>query len=420
MPDVVIVGAGHAGLAASVCLSLLGIDHVVLERGEVGENWRRQRWDSFYMNTPNWTLNLPDQDYDGHEPDAFMSRNDFVALLKDYAEQRSVPLRTGIEATRATRSGNGWRLETSMGPMLARVVIVATSTYQAPSFPAAAGGLSPKVMSLGATDYRSPDRLPDGKVLVVGSGQSGMQIVEDLFNAGRDVLLAVGQAGRVPRRYRGRDLNYWYDKIGLMDRKASDLADPRLKFGGQPQIAARHTISLQKFHRGGVRLLGRVAHADGQELRLHRDLRENIAAADRHSDKFCNDVDAYIARNGATFPPDDREELDHAPIGNLDSVSEPEALNLMNEGITSVVWATGFRFDYSWIEADVFDEVGYPVTWRGETDAPGLYFLGLNFLYTRRSGIVYGIGADARHVAARISDYFSGSAINRSTSAVSR
>lgn len=420
MPDVIIVGAGHAGLAASACLSLLGIDHVVLERGDVGENWRRQRWDSFFMNTPNWTLNLPERDYDGPDPDGFMSRDDFVALLRDYAEQRSVPLHTGVEVTRATRSGNGWRLETSVGPMAARAVIVATSTYQGPNFPPAADSLTPEVLSLGATDYRSPDRLPEGKVLVVGSAQSGMQIVEDLYNAGRDVLLSVGQAGRVPRRYRGRDLNYWYDKIGLMDRKPDDLADPRFKFGGQPQIAAWHTISLQKFHRDGIRLLGRVADADGPELRLHRDLRENIAAADRHSEKFCNDIDAYIERNGLLFSPDDRHEPDHAPIENLQSVSEPEAINLIADGVTSVIWATGFRFDFSWIEADVFDEVGYPVTRRGETGEPGLYFLGLNFLHTRRSGIVYGISADARYVAARISDYFSGSAINRSTSAVSR
>jgi putative flavoprotein involved in K+ transport len=405
MADVVIVGGGQAGLAASVCLSKLGIDHLVLEKGEVGESWRRQRWDSFYMNTPNWTLNLPEQDYAGPDPDGFMSRGDFVNLLEGYAKRFAVPLRLGVEATRATPTETGWMLETSEGPLTGRALIIATSTYQAAHIPAAAKNLPSNIVSLSAADYSAPGMLPSGKTLVVGSAQSGMQIVEDLHAAGREVLLAVGDAGRVPRRYRGRDLNYWYDKTGLMDRKASDLEDPRRKFGGQPQIAAWHTISLQGFHRNGIRLLGRVDGIEGTTLYLKRDLRENIAAADRHSEKFCRDVDTYIERHGLSIPADEGDDSNHTPLADLEQLPEPDTLDLAAEGISSVIWATGFRYDYSWIEAGVTDEVGYPVTRRGETTAAGLYFLGLNFLYTRKSGIVYGVGADAEHVAARLRVY---------------
>ena len=274
MADVVIVGGGQAGLAASVCLSRLDIDNVVLEKGAIGEAWRSQRWDSLRMNTPNWTLNLPGQDYGGSDSDGFMSRPDFIELLERYGNRFGVPLCLGVEANRAARVGTGWRLETTVGPMTARA-------------------------------------------LVVGSAQSGMQIVEDLQNAGRDVLLSVGQAGRVPRRYRGQGLNYWYDRIELMDRRAADLDDPGLRFGGQPQIAAGHTVSLQKLHREGVRLLGRVAGIAGPMLYLRQDLRENVAAADAHSDTFCRNVDAFIAANGLLVPADEGDDPIHTPLEDL-------------------------------------------------------------------------------------------------------
>lgn len=405
MPDVVIVGGGQAGLAASVCLSQRGIEHIVLEKGDIGESWRRQRWDSFRMNTPNWTLNLPRQDYDGPDPHGFMGRDEFIAYLIRYADRFAVPVRRGVEASEARPDSGGWHIETSEGPLSARAMIVATSTYQAPSIPTVAERLPPDILSLGATDYRAPEHLPDGNVLVVGSAQSGMQIAEDLNGTDRRVYLSVGQAGRVPRRYRGHDLNYWYDKIGLMDRKASELPDPRLKFGGQPQITAGHTTSLQKFYREGVRLLGRLDDIDGTTVFLRRDLRQNIAAADRHSDTFCRNIDTYIEQNDLGLPEDEGDDPIHAPLEDIESVTEPDTLNLTDEGITSVIWATGFRFDFSWVKADVNDEVGYPLTQRGETAVPGLYFLGLNFLYTRRSGIVYGIGPDAEHVAERIQSY---------------
>ncbi|MFT5447252.1 MAG: putative flavoprotein involved in K+ transport [Gammaproteobacteria bacterium] len=411
MPDVVIIGAGQAGLAASVCLSRLGFDHVVLEKHEIGASWRRQRWDSFCLNTPNWTLNLPGRDYAGGDPDGFMDRDGFVDLLEGYAKDFAVPAQQGVEVQRAATTENGWQLETSSGSMRARAIIVATSTHQTPSFPAAAKRLDKSILSISAANYRAPDQLPDGKILIVGAAQSGMQIVEDLQEAGREIILSTGSVGRIPRRYRGRDVIYWYDQMGLMDRKASELDDPRQIFGGQPQYTGwrgGHTISLQKFHRDGVHLLGRVENIDGDTLRLATDLRQNIATADRSSAQFCRNVDAFIERQGLSCPADSGDDAAHDPLDDLDALPEPETLSLTQEGISTVIWATGFGCDFSWIDSEVFDSLGYPVTHRGETAAPGLYFLGLNFLHTRRSGIVYGVGADADYVAQRLHSYLGG------------
>lgn len=411
MPGVVIVGAGQAGLAASACLSRFGIDHVVLEKHEVGASWRRQRWDSFCMNTPNWTLNLPGRDYDGDAPDGFMQRDGFVELLVRYAEDFNIPLRLGVEVTGAHPTETGWRIETSAGRIDSRAVVVATSTHQTPNVPAMSGFLDTNILSLSAADYRAPDRLPDGKILVVGSAQSGMQIVEDLQDAGREIFLSTGKVSRIPRRYRGHDVIYWYERIGLMDRTASELDDPRQIFGGQPQYSGwrgGHTVSLQKFFRDGVRLAGRLEGIDGAKVQLAKNLRENIAFADRSSERFCKNIDQYINHHGLTVSPDEGDDPTHDPIEDLYSVPEPEQWDLVAEGVTTVIWATGFGFDFSWISADTFDTFGYPTTNRGESRQPGLFFLGLNYLHTRRSGIVHGVGPDALHVAARIQSYLEG------------
>ena len=407
MPDVVIVGAGQAGLSASACLSQLGIDHVVLEKNEIGASWRRQRWDSFCLVTPNWTVRLPGQRYGGPDPDGFMSGQAFVEFLVQYAERTEVPLRTSVEAKQATPTKSGWELATSAGTINCRALIVATSNYQSPALPPFANRLPPGIMSMSAAEYRSAEKLPPGRILVVGSAQSGGQIVEDLQIAGRDVILSVSRAGRVPRRYRGRDAIDWQDRLGLLDRPATALDDPRNRFGGEPHMTGRdggHTVSLQNFHAGGVRLIGRIRNIDGTALNLEPGLRENIRRADQFSEKFCRDVDTHIEQLGllGLHAPTDTGEPKHASATSLDSYAEPDHLDLAAEGVLAVIWATGFRFDYSWIHTNVFDDFRYPITRRGETSAPGLYFLGLNYLHSRKSGIIYGVGEDAEHVAARI------------------
>lgn len=404
MPDVVIVGAGQAGLSASACLTQLGVDHVVLEKDSIGASWRNKRWDSFCLVTPNWTVRLPGQRYEGTDPDGFMSGQAFVYFLVQYAEKAAVPLRNSVEAKQATPTDRGWELTTSAGTINCRALIVATSNYQTPALPPFASRLPSSIQSMSAGEYRSAEQLPPGRVLVVGSAQSGGQIVEDLQIAGRDVILSVSRAGRVPRRYRGRDAIDWQNRLGLLDRPATALNDPRKRFGGEPHMTGRgggHTVSLQNFHAEGVRLVGRIQDINGTALNLAPGLRENIRRADQFSENFCRDVDTHIEQTGLAAPAGDVEPK-HAPATALERYAEPDHLDLAAEGISSVIWATGFRFDYSWIHANIFDDFGYPVTRRGETAAPGLYFLGLNYLHSRKSGIIYGVGEDAEHVAARI------------------
>jgi len=411
VPDVVIVGAGQAGLSASACLAQRGIDHVVLEKSGIGASWRHQRWDSFCLVTPNWTVRLPGQEYAGPELHAFMSGAGFVTFLEEYAARFEIPIRQPVTATAAQQTEHGWHLETTAGSLDSRALIVATSNYQTPFIPDFAAAMPLQIKSLSAADYRNAAQLPPGRVLVVGSAQSGGQIVEDLMIAGREVILSVSHAGRAPRRYRGRDAIEWQDMIGFLDRPAAALDDPRKRFGGEPHLTGRdggHTVSLQNFQAQGVRLIGRVEDIQGFTLYLKADLRDNMRAADRFAANFCGDVDSYIRRNGLTAPPDDGEPA-HAPIADFERYDEPVRLDLEEEGVSAVVWATGFRFDYAWIGADVFDAFGYPLTARGETAAAGLYFLGLNYLHSRKSGIIYGVGQDAEHVASRIRLYLDNS-----------
>lgn len=404
MPDVVIVGAGQAGLSASACLSRLGVDHVVLEKDSIGASWRTKRWDSFCLVTPNWTVQLPGKRYEGADPDGFMSGRAFVDFLVQYAEKAAVPLRTSVKAQQATPTDRGWELTTSAGAINCRALIVATSNYQTSALPPFASRVPPNIQSMSAGDYRSAEQLPPGRILVVGSAQSGGQIVEDLQIAGRDVILSASSAGRVPRRYRGRDAIDWQNQLGFLDRPASALDNPRKRFGGEPHMTGRdggHTVSLQNFHAKGVRLTGRIQDIKGAALKLEPGLRENIRRADQFSENFCRAVDTHIKQTGLDAPADEGEP-EHALATALDRYAEPDHLDLAAEGVSAVIWATGFRFDYSWIHADVFDDFGYPVTKRGETSALGLYFLGLNYLHSRKSGIIYGVGQDAEHVAARI------------------
>lgn len=404
MPDVVIVGAGQAGLAASACLSQYDINHIVMEKYEIGASWRRQRWDSFCLVTPNWTVRLPGQVYDGPDPDGFMAGSKFVTFLESYAARRALPIQLRTEVQLATPKNDGWVLETSSGSVHTRALIVATSTYQTPLIPNFAHSIDSRILSLSAADYRSPGQLPPGKVLVVGSAQSGVQISEDLLASGREVFLSVSRAGRVPRRYRGRDVIEWQDLMGSLDRPVSALENSRERFGGEPHMTGReggHTVSLQHLHARGVRLLGRVRATDESILILQSDLRKNLAGADQFAAEFSKDVDTYIAASNL-IAPRDTPEPEHNPVMSLSRFDEPGRLDLVAEEVSAIVWATGFRFDFSWIVADVFDEYGYPSTLRGKTTVPGLFFLGLNYLHSRKSGIIYGVGEDAAHVTKQV------------------
>jgi putative flavoprotein involved in K+ transport len=392
---VAVVGGGQAGLATSYWLRELDIDHVVLERGRTGDAWRH-RWDSFCLVTPNWTLKLPGFPYQGGEPDGFLPREAIVDYLVSYRESFEPPVRDGVEVTSLTSQDGHWRLETDDGAWEAEHVVVATGPFPFPSIPPPSRSLHGDVTQLHSHDYRSPDALPDGGVLVVGSAQSGCQIVDDLHMAGRDVWLAVSRAGRAPRRYRGKDTTWWLGEMGFAEQV---LEDPEARFMANPHVSGRDggkDLNLRAFGRDGVHLVGRVVQAKGSLVTFADDVVERLEAADQASREIEHGIDEFIEAAGIDAPPDDREPIDWVPA------VVPEQVDLVDEGISSVIWATGYHLDFSWIDAPVFGERDYPIHQRGITDVPGLYFIGLAALHTVGSSLFWGVGRDAEFLASHI------------------
>jgi putative flavoprotein involved in K+ transport len=402
MLDAVVIGAGHAGLAASYRLAEAGLDHVVLERGEVGETWRSQRWDSFTLNTPNRMNQLPGGTLDGADPDAFERRDAWIARLGRYARDHTLPVRSHTTVAAVDREGEGFVVSLSNGgPISARTVIVAAGMVNVPKVPAAAAGVDPRIARLSTGEYRAPDQLAPGAVLVVGSAQSGCQIAEDLLDAGREVYLATGTVGRVPRRLRGRDTLLWFTESGWFDQRRADLADPTEARAPQPQISGvgprGHTISLQWLASRGATLLGHLELASGTRASFAPDLAEHIRVGDEGARRFRADVDAHIARAGIVAPPSEPDPAD-APSDPA-AFDAPAELDLLDRGITTIVFSTGFAADLSWLRVPgVVDRRGMPV--HDETRAPvdGLWFLGWAWLRRRKSGIIWGAAEDSAHV----------------------
>jgi putative flavoprotein involved in K+ transport len=395
---VVIVGAGQAGLAVSCLLRQADVAHVVLEKDRVGETWRR-RWDSFCLVTPNWTVRLPQFHYDGDDPDGFMPRDEVVAYLQRYAEACGAPVREAVEVGSLARgSDGGFQLETSDGPMHAGTVVLATGAYQRPHRPAAAAALPATVQQLDADSYRNPDEPAPGGVLVVGSGQSGCQIAEELHQAGRDVYLACGRAGWAPRRIGDQDLMWWGLETGYLDAATSSLPDPGARLFANIQATGHgggHDLHLRTLQRLGVTLLGHFVGADGHVARFAPDLTESVAWGDQRYMQFMTlarklaaerDLRGLQIADPEPFHADPIEELDLRDVG-------------------AVVFAGGFRPDYSsWVNCPgAFDDLGFPIHDDGaSTVANGLYFVGVHFLRKRKSSLLIGVGEDATIVAQKI------------------
>ncbi len=405
--EAVVIGAGQGGLAVSYFLRKLGIGHVVLERSGIAASWRERRWDSFCTVTPNWSIALPGGEYAGDDPDGFLSRDELVRHFERWAESFGAPVRCGVEARRVRPSRNGFEVETDAGCWRAQNVVVATGTYQTPHIPSVAARLPRRLRQLAADGYKRPDMLPPGGVLVVGAGQTGCQIAEELHETGRDVWLCVGRAGRLPRRWRGRDCIAWQRDMGYLDRTPDMLEGPEARFRADPHLTGRnggYTLSLHDFHRRGIRLLGRLAGCVGEEARFDGSLHDEMRFADEFANRIVAEFDRHIAERGIEAPPPTAEELAGGPPADGGMPELLPQLDLAGAGIGSVVWATGYRHDFSWIEAPVLDEAGYPVAPGGVSAWPGLYFTGLNWMTRRKSGILYGVGEDARSVAQHLAD----------------
>ncbi|MCX5242781.1 MSMEG_0569 family flavin-dependent oxidoreductase [Streptomyces prunicolor] len=399
--SVAVVGGGQAGLSVSHELRERGIDHVVIEAHRVGHEWRERRWDSFCLVTPNWQCRLPGYPYQGDDPDGFMVRDDIVRYLEGYVAHFRPPLVEGVTVTRLRRSPSGvFELATTEGDFTADQVVIATGPYHAPSLPSMTQRLPDSLTQVHSSRYRNPAQLPPGAVLVVGTGQSGCQIAEDLHLAGRQVHLAVGSAPRVARFYRGRDCVAWLDEMGHYAKSIDDFDD-----AGAVRMRVNHyvtgrdggrDIDLRAFARDGMRLYGRLTEVSSTALEFADDLKVNLDHADAAAEGIKDAIDAHITAQGITAPDEPR----YVPVWEPDE--QPRELDLAQADITSVVWSTGFRRDHRWIEAPVFDGRGYPMHWRGATSVPGLYFLGLPWQHSWGSGRFEAVGRDAEFLANHI------------------
>jgi putative flavoprotein involved in K+ transport len=386
----VVIGAGQAGLSVSHELSAHGVEHVVLERAAVAHAWRR-RWDSFTLVTPNWTLDLPGRPYAGDDPEGHVSRDDIVAYFDAYAAGLAAPVREGIEVEALTPGGTGgFRLDTSQGPIDADAVVVCTGAYQQPHRPPAAADLPAELPVIDASDYRNPPELPDGDVLVVGSGQTGVQLAEELHNHGRGVTVACGRAPWVPRRLGELDIITWLTRAGFYDQPRSVLAGPADRLIANVQAtgaAGGHDLHYRVLQAMGVRLAGHLGGVTGHRAFFADDLAESVAFGDARYAGLRQLLQDQLGTRGVAVP-----AMPDPPAFRCEPVRE---VDLRDFG--AVVCTTGFRPEYPrWIRFPVFDELGFPIVSDDlSTTVPGLYFCGVHFLRTRRSSLLFGVGADA-------------------------
>ncbi len=405
--EVVVIGAGQAGLAISYYLTQQGRTHVVLEKdSQVGSAWRHGRWDSFTLVIPNWAVRLPGFPYRGDNPDGFMERAEIVSHLEQYASSFGAPVRFGVTVTAVDPApgGSGYLVSTANGDTYAAAnVVVTTGSFQFPRPTKLAEAFPPNISQMHSSSYCNPDGLPPGAVLVVGSADTGCQITEELCESGRQVYLCVGRSSRRPRRYRGKDGTFWAVTLGGMNQTVDQLPDPGARFAANPHLTGKnggYTLNLHQFARNGVVLLGHLLDVRGNTIVLAPDLCENLAFADKGSDDFKNNVDAFVRETGMDVPSPQPDPIDE--VRSDAGENAPTTLDLQAAGITSVIWANGYGFDYSWVHLPVLDSWGYPIQQRGVTKFSGLYFLGMNLLHSRKSGILYGVGEDAEHVATEI------------------
>jgi putative flavoprotein involved in K+ transport len=402
--SVAIIGGGQAGLSMSHVLTQAATDHVVFERRRIAHSWRSQRWDSFCLVTPNWQCRLPGFPYPGDDPNGFMLRDEIVAYVEDYARRIGAPIREGVGVTHLSRDGDGrFLLQTDEGAATADAVVLAVGGYHVPNIPRIAERLPETIVQLHSSTYRNPDQIPPGEVLVVGSGQSGCQIAEDLHLAGRKVHLAVGSAPRCPRFYRGRDAVDWLSDLGQYDLPVEKHPlREKVRKKANHYLTGRgggRDIDLRSFAREGMRLYGRLETVAGGRLVFRDDLAQNLDSADTVYNGICALIDKHIAEKGIEAP----AGAHYAPLWRPDEV--PTELDPVSAGISGIVWGTGFRPDWSWVDLPIFDGAGYPTHRRGVTAMDGIYVLGLPWLHTWGSGRFVGVGRDAAFLGERIGEY---------------
>ncbi|MEM9537134.1 MAG: MSMEG_0569 family flavin-dependent oxidoreductase, partial [Cyanobacteria bacterium P01_E01_bin.45] len=363
---------------------------------KVAHAWRSQRWDSFCLVTPNWQCQLPGFHYEGSDPNGFMVKQDIVTFIEDYSASFDAPVKEGVEVTNVRRAGRHYRVSTSIGEFTADSVIVATGGYHTPNIPRIAERLPDRIAQIHSSTYKNPDQLPEGAVLVVGSGQSGCQIAEDLHFAGRDVYLSLGSAPRSPRMYRGKDVVDWLDRMGYYDTPIDSYDNPeQVRKKTNHYLTGRdggREINLRKLAIDGMTLAGRLHRIDGSTIQFNRDLQEKLDSADAVANSIKATIDRFIVDNQIDAPLE-------APEAALSPPPERDSLDCDAANISAVIWSTGFHANFRWVDVPVFNGDGYPVHERGVTSEDGLYFIGLPWLYTWGSGRMSGVAQDARYLA---------------------
>jgi putative flavoprotein involved in K+ transport len=392
----------------SRCLADRSIDHVILERGEVANSWRTERWDSLRLLTPNWQSRLPGYGYQGNDPHGFRSVSATVEFLERYAETSAAPVRTHTTVTSVRPIGNGYLVSTTQGAWRAASVVLASGACNLPAIPAVAAALPASIRQISPLDYRNPDQLEPGGVLVVGASASGTQIAEEIQRSGREVTLSVGEHVRVPRTYRGRDITWWMDQIGVMDEFYTEV-DSIERVRGVPSLQLmgsddRRTIDLNRLTEQGVRLVGRLAGFAGGKAQFSGSLRNLCQMADLKMNRLLDRIDQWALEhmNDGELEPSQRFEATRV------DANPPLLLDLAASGIRTILWATGFRPDYSWLHLPVFDRKGRIMHEGGVAWSPGLYLMGLPFLRRRKSSLIDGAGADASDLSAHLEAWLGG------------
>ena len=406
--DTVVIGAGHTGLAVSHLLSQRSIDHVVLERGEVANTWRTERWDSLRLLTPNWQTRLPGFAYDGEDPDGFMTMSEIVGFLDRYARWVDPPLHTLTNVTSVRKEGDDYEVVTNRGVWSCRSVVLATGEFNFPKVPPIAAALPPSIESVTPFHYRRPSDLPEGGVLVVGVSATGVQLADEIHRSGRPVTVSVGEHVRMPRVYRGKDIRYWFEVTGLSDERYDEVDDiVRARSVPSPQLVGtpeRITLDLNALTDRGVRMVGRLAGIRDGQAQLSGSLHNKCNRSDLKMGRLLLAIDEWIAEHGldGEFDPPARYERTRV------EKSPPLGLDLTSGEFKTVLWATGYRPDHSWLHVPVLDHKGRLRHDGGiVTDSPGMYRIGMNFLRRRKSSFIHGAGDDARDLVDHLSAYLS-------------
>lgn len=406
--QVIIVGGGQAGLSASFGLKKENIHHLILDQGEIGDTWKKHRWDSFCLVTPNWQCRLPGFDYDGNDPKGFMVKDAIVDYVKRYAASFDPPIENGVKVLKVYKKNSNavFSIETTIGSFTSDKVIIATGAYHIPNILPMSKNVSATVVQIHSDEYKNPDQLPKGKTLIIGSGQSGAQIAEDLHIAGRKVCLCVGSAPRAPRNYRGKDAVEWLEEMGYYNQPIASHPDPEeARHKTNHYLTGRdggRDIDLRKLAMEGLQLKGQLKEVKNNMMYFSDDLAYNIDEADKTYNRILKNIDDYIEKNNIDAPDGEPYKAIWQP-----TKKNSEPLDYKKENITAIVWCTGYRVDYNWIDfPSVFDEKGFPIYQRGITKEPGLYFIGLPWLHTWGSGRFSHVGQDALYISNYIVNFF--------------